>query len=59
MTLFFSYTGLTLNTAIIYDLKQVISNPFVNSEKRIMKYQIIAAVSSVVFTSIGLALTTS
>lgn len=59
LTLFFSYCGLTLNTCIIYDLKQVISNPFVNSEKRILKYQAIAAVSSLVFTSIGLGLTTS
>lgn len=54
ITLFFSYTSLFLNTAIIYDLKQVISNPFNNGSKRINLYIVEAVVAGIVSCAIGL-----
>lgn len=59
LTLFFSYTSLFLNTAVIYDLKKVINNPFQSSEKRIKKYMGFAIIGGIFFCSIGLNLTVS
>lgn len=59
LTLFFSYLSLFLNTAIIYDLKKVLDNPFASSEKRVQKYIIAAITLALFFCLIGLGLTSS
>lgn len=59
MTFFASYLSLFLNQTIILDLRQVISNPFVASEKRVKKYVAVSVLLSLFFCLINLALTTS
>jgi hypothetical protein len=59
MTFFASYLSLFLNQTIILDLRQVISNPFVASEKRVKKYVAVSILLSLFFSMINLALTTS
>ena len=54
-----SYVSLFLNTAIIYELRLVIEDPFKPSEKRIAGYVTAAIILAVVFSLIGLELTTN
>ena len=54
-----SYVSLLLNTAIIYELRLVIEDPFKPSEKRISGYVAAAVILACVFSFIGLELTTN
>lgn len=42
-----------LNTTIIYDLMQVIENPFKSSEQRIPKYLLVSFAAAIVFSFTG------
>lgn len=59
LTFFTSYLSLFLNQTIILDLRQVISNPFVSSEKRVKKYVAVSVLLSLFFCFVNLALSNS
>ena len=59
ITVIVSYLAMFLNTAIIYDLKLVIQNPFQSSEKRVPKYILVSLILAIIFSGTGLLLTKS
>lgn len=59
ITVTISYLAMFLNTAIIYDLKLVIQNPFQSSEKRVPKYIVVSLLLALIFSFTGLLFTRS